>query len=137
MINDTKENEVSILKQVELKSVHIKLRSDGIMQLDMKPYDGFTVNDLKEINNEIGILGEGKAFPNLVVVDHFLNADKDVREYSASEESLRYTIADAFVVKLLAVKFIGNFYIAFNKPARPTQIFNSQEEAIKWLKTFM
>ncbi len=136
MVTD-KQNEISAIKQKELRSASIKLRDDGIMEIKLKPSEDFSVNDLKEINKEIDLLGEGKAYPNLILIDHFFNADKDVRAYSATEESCINTIADAFVVKMLAVSFIGNFYISFNKPPRPSQIFNSEEEAVKWLKTFL
>lgn len=138
MINDlTRNNEVVILKQVELDSTIIKLRSDGIVQFDLRNRDDFSVDDLKEINAAVGILGDQKPYPLLINVKHFLNADNELRTYAASEESNRYTIADAFVVNSMAVKFIGNFYISFNKPSRPTKIFDSETTAVEWLKTFL
>ena len=85
----------------------------------------------------IAELGGGKAYPNLVIVNHFFNASSEVREFAASEEGNKYTIADAFVVKHVAVKLIGNVYISFNKPQKPTRIFDDVAEAEKWLKTFL
>lgn len=133
----TEKKDITIIKQVELKSILIKLRSDGIMQFDFKPCDEFTVNDLKEANAATDILGENKTFPRLVFVKHFIRFDKDVRAETATEESNRTTLAAAFVTNILALKFIGNFYVSFNKPARPTRIFSSEEEAVEWLKSFM
>lgn len=138
MINSTAEKKgVTFIKQIELRSVEIKLRSDGIMQFDLKPCDEFTVNDLNEANSVADKLGEDKIFPRLIFVNHFIRFDKDVRAHNATEESLRTTLAAAFVTNILALKFIGNFYISFNKPVRPTRIFNSQKEAVEWLKSFM
>lgn len=126
-----------ILKEIDLRTATVKLRDDGIMQYNVKPVEEFGVNDLKEINEAVGKLGDGKKFPNLVCVNHFLNVDAEVRKYAATEESNRYTIADAFVINSTALKLIGNFYIRFDKPVRPTRIFNSDIEAIPWLKTFL
>lgn len=138
MINSAAEkNDVTFIKQVELKSIIIKLRSDGIMQFDFKPCDEFTVNDLKEANAATDVLGEDKIFPRLVFVNHFIRFDKDVRAQTATEESNLTTLAAAFVTNILALKFIGNFYVSFNKPARPTRIFSSEAEAVEWLKSFI
>lgn len=139
MINSTAEKKgVTFIKQVELRSIEIKLRSDGIMQFDLKPCDDFSINDLKKVNRvaeELG--GYGKVYPRLTFVNHFFNMDQELRAYAASEESNRTTVAAAFVTNLLVLKFVGNFYISFNKPVRPTRLFDSEEKAVEWLKSFM
>lgn len=133
--NTSGKKEIAFLKQVELKAVDIKLRSDGIMQFDIKPCENFTVNDLKEANTAADNLGDGKIFQRLVFVNHFIRFDKEVRKYGATEESNKNVAAVAFVTNLLALKFIGNFYISFNKPVRLTQIFDSEVKALEWLKS--
>ena len=138
MANDfTKKEGATIVKQVELKTMVIKLRSDGIMQFDFKPCDEYTIHDLKETNMAADILGEGEIFPRLIFIKHFIRFDKDIRMYGATEESNTTTAAAAFVVNLIALKFVGNFYISFNKPVRPTRLFDSEKAAVEWLKTFM
>ncbi len=135
--NQTIAEEVQIIKEKNLSKTVIKLRSDGIMEFDLKPCDDFLVDDLKEINAVIDLLGDGRVFPRLVCVNHFMDFGKDIREYAASEESNVTTAAVAFVVNVLALKFVGNFYISFNKPARPTRLFETKEEAVEWLRTFI
>ncbi len=137
MANDPKNKDITIVDQIELTPILIKLRSDGIMQFDLKPCGEFSLNDLKETNIAADALGKGGIFPRLVFVNHFVSFDKDVRAYSATEESNLTTIAAAFVVKLIALKFVGNVYISFNKPVRPTRIFDTEAEAVEWLKTFL
>lgn len=139
MVNSIAEKKgVTFIKQIELRSVEIKLRSDGIMQFDLKPCDDFSINDLKEVNAAADALGEeGKAYPRLTFVKYFLNMGQELRAYAASEESNRTTVAAAFVTNVLALKFVGNFYISFNKPVRPTRLFDSEEKAVEWLKSFM
>ncbi len=36
----------------------------------------------------------------------------------------------------LPQKIVGNFFLKFDKPARPTKIFTKEEEAVEWLKQF-
>ena len=50
---------------------------------------------------------------------------------------LELSIASVFVVKNVAQKLMGNAYITFNKPITPTKIFTNEDEAVKWLKTFI
>ncbi len=59
------------------------------------------------------------------------------REYWAEEDSSPYTLAEAFVMRWLPMKLIGNFYLNFNKPPRPKRIFTNRDEAAEWLKTFL
>ncbi|MDQ3048014.1 MAG: hypothetical protein M3R27_10730 [Bacteroidota bacterium] len=125
-----------ILREANLLTSRIRLRSDGIMEIRMKNRDDISINDLIEINEACGRIGEGKAFPNLFYIDHFININAEARAYGASEASNKYTKADAFVLNSEALKLIGNFYIRFNKPIRPTRIFSSDIEAVKWLKSF-
>ena len=135
--NKSKNDTINIIKQFDLKSITVKLRSDDIMQFDVKPCDDFVVNDLKETNIAADKLGGGKSYPRLIMMPHYINFDREVRAYGASEESNITTIAAAFVVNLIALRFVGNFYISFNKPARPTKLFDTEEKAVEWLKTFL
>lgn len=58
-----------------------------------------------------------------------------VREYL---ESARYKhkVAEAFVVRNLGQRIIANFYLRIKRHACPTEVFNSEEEAIKWVKMY-
>jgi hypothetical protein len=125
------------LKKVETSSAIVSLRNDGIMEYRVKPLQEYTVKELRETNEAAGILGGGKPYPNLVILTDFFNADAECRKYAATEESNRYTLADAFLVQSVAAKLIGNFYVRFNKPARPSRIFTSAEDAVSWLYTFL
>jgi hypothetical protein len=131
------EETVTILKKADIDSATVRLRSDGIMQYNVRPNPEYSVKDVIAANEAAAQIGGGKAYPNLVIIETFLNADAESRQYAASEESNRYTIADAFVVNSVALKLIGNFYIKVNKPVRPTRIFSTEEDAVNWLYTFL
>lgn len=85
----------------------------------------------------IGRIGNGKQFPLLITTGQYSLADKDAREYGATEAGNKYTIAAAIVVKSLAQKLLGNAYIKINKPIAPNTLFTDEMKAIDWLKTFM
>lgn len=59
-----------------------------------------------------------------------------VREYLASNSRYAHKIAEAFVVKNLGQRILANFYLRIARPACPTEVFTSEEEAVKWVKMY-
>ena len=57
------------------------------------------------------------------------------REYSASDEATQLAIATAVLAPSRITKLIANFFLTFNKPKMPFQIFTSKEKAFDWLKS--
>ncbi len=127
---------MEILDQINLEKGVISILNDNILRFEVKKTDEITVADLRQFNLAIGEIGAGKQFLNLIVIKDFVLFDKEIRNYAASAEANKYTIADAIVVNSSALKMVGNFYIKFNKPLKPSRIFTSEKEAIQWLKTF-
>ena len=82
-------------------------------------------------------LSSGKKHPVLILVDKFTLPTSEVREYLALPETALYTSAEAYVLTSFSQKLAGNIYLSFNKPARPTKFFNSEDKAVEWLKTFL
>jgi len=125
-----KQTTVKIKKDFE--KISFRLKSNGIMNITLKENVSlFTLSDLEETMEWVVSLGDQK-YLNLYE-GNFSAADALVREKSASIEENKYTIADAFVVKNTSDRMIGDFYMQFNKPCKPTKIFDDREEAIKWL----
>ncbi|MDQ3048013.1 MAG: hypothetical protein M3R27_10725 [Bacteroidota bacterium] len=122
------------IKQVDLRSSIVTLRSDGIMHFDIKAVEEFTETDVKDILRTVKEIGHGSRFLNLVTFPAFVTISKEARALSASNEGNEYTIADAMVVTSTAIKLVMNFYISFDKPVRPTRAFNTQDKAVEWLK---
>jgi hypothetical protein len=61
----------------------------------------------------------------------------ELREVSSSPEKNQFTLAEAFIVKSLAHRLLANFYMRFNKPAKPAKVVASDKEALEWLSTFL
>ena len=58
---------------------------------------------------------------------------QSARVYSASIESTQFAQACAILAPSMITKLIANFFMSFNKPNLPTQIFTSKEKAFEWL----
>lgn len=78
-----------------------------------------------------------KKVPLLITLDEFAIPPVETREFWAKKESCPYACADAYVATTFGHKFIGSFYLKFNKPGRPTRIFSTMEEAVQWLRGFL
>lgn len=122
--------------KINLKGCIIEFRWDGIVHIDYKKTDELLVKDVMEIIDNLKEYGAGNKYPTLITVKQFMFVDKDVRELWASDIRSRHSLADAMVVRPIALKMIANFYISVNKPPIPTRVFNDEDLAIEWLKTF-
>lgn len=70
-------------------------------------------------------------------LEHGATVTDELREVSSSPENNQFTLAEAFIVKSLAHRLLANFYMRFNKPAKPAKVVASDEEALEWLSTFL
>lgn len=126
-----------LLLDKQLKSYSISLREDGLVQIDINAEAEVTLEEVIEGTDYIMSVVEDRKFPVLFIAKEFSVPSSESRDYLAKKESLPYSLADAYVICSFPQKLIGNFYLKFNKPGRPTKIFTDKDEAIKWLKTFV
>jgi len=123
----------------EIKLIHslIALRSDGIIELHTSSEHVYEIEDVIENVEAFGKLTGYKKVPVLIVGGAFTSLSKDAREFMATEESLKYSLCEAFLLSSLPQKILINFYIKINKPLVPTAIFSDKEKALNWLKSFL
>jgi transposase len=113
------------------------LREHNIIQLNFEPGFHGNANDAKEmVKTYLKIKAPGKALLLVIYAEDNMFS-KDAREYIASDEVSEILKADALVITGLALRIIGNGYLKINKPKRPTRLFNSETEAINWLKQYI
>lgn len=130
-------NRVQIINSVSIKAGAISLRSDGIMLYKIKEDYLVDVQDLKDMVEAVKRIGNGKKFPNLILMGNYTNIKHDAMDYSTSEENNIYTIADAFVLKSTHQKLLANLYLKLNRPKIPTRFFNSEDAAVEWLNAYV
>lgn len=129
--------EVEILKKIEIDNKSVALRSDGIVHVSIKTNEDVEVKDVVEVVAAVEEIGNGKKFPLLIESQKYTLPSPEARAYIASPESNPFASAEAYVIQSFSQKLVGNIFISFNKPARPTRIFTSEEKAVEWLKTFL
>ncbi len=117
--------------------IEVSLLKEGILHIHLKEHSEITLNDAVLAVEEMGKISNGKKLPVFIDAGEFCTIDKEVRLFSASEESNIYTLADAIAYSNLGQKLIANFYLQQNNPSVPTKIFSEKKEAIAWLKTFL
>lgn len=125
------------MKTIDLGHSIVQLRNDGIVQVDFGDDIDIDLKESTEIVNSIGILTEGKKVLVLNIAGKNTTATGAARNHSASQDGVKFTMADAFVTNSLAQKLLGNFYMNFHKPGAPTKMFDDVEKATEWLKSFL
>lgn len=128
---------MEIIDKIELPASIVSLRADGIIEFYLKSNITLGLEDAKAVVVATEKLGGGKKYPLLITAGNFTLVDTEVRKYASSEEGNIYTIASGIVVNNLAQQLLGNAYIKFNKPPTPTRLFTKEEEAVKWLRSFI
>lgn len=128
---------VGIKKHIKISSGVILFRKDGIVEIVFDNQLLLDIDQCYEIMEAYKAnLGDIKA-PILHIIGKYMNATKEAREFGASAEGLKNSIAEAYVFDSLPHRIIANFYIKFNKPTVPTKFFKTKIEAEVWLKAFL
>lgn len=125
--------EVVVLDEIVHPMFHLFKRSDGIIQLNTSDDAWFTIKESQEFVEALKKITGGVPHLILKVPGAHALVDKDSRTYMATEEALRYSIAEAVIIRSLAQRVVGNFYLNFNKPVRPVKLFDAMEQAENWL----
>ena len=111
--------------------VRFRLYSNRIFYVTVPRYYKIEMNIIEEGYSFLDAHGGGK-FHNIYEFHSFSDVDPGIREWAADAEGNHYTLSDAIVIGNMAQKIISDFYLRFNRPVKPTRIFNSLEKAIEW-----
>lgn len=117
-----------------LSSCTIYKRTDGILVLRQAAgKDSLTVAEIKEQLMVIVAIQKGDLSPYLTVADKLIklgNEEKMLIRSSLPE----FASKAALVTNNLLVGFIFNVFLSLYRPSIPSKIFNSETEALIWLK---
>ena len=127
---------MSSSEYIVLNKFQFKVQDNLYYEIDINNNVDFNVEDLKLLveaqKEKFGLM-----LPVLVLCKEYTNTNYELMSYISKNKNNPYSTADAFVIYSLSQKILGNFYLRINKPERPTQFFNSKEDALKWLKQYM
>ncbi len=130
-------NDKSIIARKVVGIFTLELRKDGILHRHVSSESNYDVGAYPELNEEIGAMVNFKAVPTFVTADELVVFPVEANAILAKKNSSPYSSAEAYLVSNLAQQLVVNFYIRNYKPERPTQLFEKEEDAITWLKTFL
>lgn len=125
---------IIVVKEIKFEEHTVSLRSDGIIQVTFADDMIITLASAKQTTQAIKELSGGKKCLVLKIAGKYTSAEKDAREYTASQEGSKYSLAEAVVLFSLAQRILGNFYLKFERPKAPTALFTNKDSAVKWLK---
>lgn len=111
-----------------------KLSEDDILFTDCFLNTEMTLEDGKESTRISAEMVKYEPKPLLCNLTNVVKMSKECRRHSAGPEHAKTFSKTALIVSSPVSRLIGNFFLGLNKPHKPTRIFNSAEEGLKWLK---
>jgi hypothetical protein len=125
------------LGKIKTKMNEIWIDDEGFLIL--KPQEGAEL-DLEEVKicfESYKKLGVGPDNKVLEIIDAREGSMTSEARTYAAEVGGDYFIAAAIISDSLAVRLIVNFFNNFYRQTVPFKMFSTQEEAKKWLRTFI
>ncbi|MCK4760932.1 MAG: hypothetical protein KAW12_01945 [Candidatus Aminicenantes bacterium] len=121
---------------IETKGAKLWLE-DGIFHSETHPNAEMDLGLAREHLKIHAKLTGGKKTPVLTDIRTIKSIDRDARRHLSGEEAEKIHTVLALLVTSPVSKVIGNFFMAINKPRFPSRMFNSEEKATAWLKSFL
>jgi len=129
------QNSSQYIDFIDYEKFSFTLRMDKIVHYKMKSNCMILLPDIITHYDLFKEKYAGQKFLNLYEFEENSEVDDDVRKWASNPAGNNFTIADAFVIQSMAQKMIGNFYLTFHKPVKPTKLFNNVDDALKWLNS--
>lgn len=105
---------------------------DGIARTLVKKDAEIELKDAKKNSEVVNGLRPTAGFPLIVETSEIKSITKEARDYLSIQNRETKISAIAIVRDSIIGNMVANFFIGLNKPAVPTKLFSSEEDAIKW-----
>ena len=127
--------ELYTVKELDFPEVNLQLKSNDTVYVTFKDNCNLDIPLQMRLLDYYYDITDGKLMHFMFFAAENVSLSKEARDNAVKIEDQSMLGATAVVVDTLAYKLIANFYLKFNKPKRPYQVFSKEEDAIKWLKT--
>ena len=111
--------------------------SDGIARTMVKPGAEIFLQDAQENTAAVETFFNGEKFPLLVDIREIKSISAEAREHFSLRGRESVVTAYAMMLSSSVSRMIGNFFLSFYNPAVPVKLFDREEEALVWLKSFI
>lgn len=120
---------------IDSGGVQVSLRTAGIIAVEYADDYCVSIQAAQEITEAIRRLAGKSQKMVLHIPGLFTTHEEGVREYLTEMSHCKTKTAEAIVIRNLQHRIKANFYLRINRPACPTMLFDSEEEAEKWLRS--
>ncbi|ABG58943.1 STAS/SEC14 domain-containing protein [Cytophaga hutchinsonii] len=96
-----------------------------------------TLEVAQEVVKQRLLFAAGVTYPVLADIRNIKSVTSQARAFFAKPESNTFISAGALIVNNIFLETIGNIFIYLNKPSIPSRLFRNEQDAVKWLKTFL
>jgi hypothetical protein len=125
------------MKEIITNTERITLDETGVVRCKAFKNSLLSLTDAKENIQAVKLLAKGKKVPVFVDITETKGGTKEARSYLASAEVALVQSACALLVSSPLSQLIGNFFLGLNRTKFPTRLFNDENKAMEWLKTFL
>lgn len=130
-------NEAARSQAINTRTAMIWVDEDNIIRKEFHEHAEETLKDALESMEAIKRISQGRRYPLLINLTNVHSMDREARDYYTGNDAFSLASAAAAVTSSFVSRVIGNFFLGFNKPVYPRKVFNSEDEAIAWLKNFL
>jgi hypothetical protein len=123
----------SMIAYRETNKIKFKIGMDNILFTECLPGTVMTLEDGKESTRISAELVNHQPKPLLCDLTNVVKMTQDCRRHFAGAEHAATFSLAALIVTSPISKVIGNFFLGLNKPVKPTRLFTTREDGLKWL----
>ena len=120
----------------ETNKIKFTIGEDNILRTECFPNTIMTLEDGKESTRISAEMVNYQALPLLCDLTNVVKMSQECRKHFSGAEHAETFSKCALIVTNPISRIIGNFFIGLNKPLKPTRLFTSKEDGLKWLKSF-
>jgi hypothetical protein len=121
------------MKQIENDFIRLWF-DDGIVYGEYKPNVVIDLDAAKIIVADRISLSSGTDYPQLSYIDGLSSVTKEARDFFSKDDGIKHMKRLALITTSPISRIVGNFWLQISRPAVPTRLFASKEDAITWLR---
>lgn len=107
---------------------------DGIVRCVVLATPTHTLDDAHENSRAVDELAAGRKLPMLLDTRASRGLDREARLYYVRPEAAERLSALAMLIDSQVGRVFGDFYTNVHRPPFPLRLFNSESDALAWLK---
>lgn len=120
--------------QRRTEKIVFTIRPDHILHIECLPNTIMTLEEGKESTRIGGELVNWVPKPMLCDLTNVIKMTRDCRLHFAGADHAKIFSKCALIIKSPLARIIGNFFLGANKPLKPTKLFNTVEDGVRWLR---